>query len=440
MRAPARTIGVVGWLLAGCVSKGVTTSDGGQIVADAAAAIDAGTVWPNSDSRANSDPWLMEHHAEIQQLRPRVLAINFVNARSMEQMHGQLQHMVDIIAEASRYHGYIDPSAPVALQYELAYEVDLRDSLPPADWPYLNSTRYPREDPVQGTWGFDYEQLFGEQFADWYAIEEPSAPGHRLDLCELIDRGLVHEVWIYSSADVPDAGAAEILEYKPYYNSQRQRLDQPMNRCAGNGCFDDDDAIPSTCTRSVRIAFFNNTRGPGCFLESLSHGFESMAAWNNDQLPALSRDFTRFANYRLDQRYGVGFDSWYDCPMGVNCLTYPTDHSVSYQTSSATGEIDPYDPVCGNVHFMPNGRSHYDLSSAFPVLSSCQSFGLRDGADGSDQKSIFAISKFVQYRVVARDCMGPFLVYWRQNFPGPGNLARDASGNPILSWWPYLYY
>ncbi|MBN2361994.1 MAG: hypothetical protein JXR83_21260 [Deltaproteobacteria bacterium] len=410
--------------------------DGGSADAD----VQPDLVWPNGESRANSDPWLMAHHAEIRLLQPRLLALNFVNARSMEQMRAQLLDMIEIIAESSRYHGYADPQAPVALQYQLAYEVDLRDATPPADWPFGNSTRYPRENPVRGMWGFDYEQLFSGQFAAWYGIEDPSAAGHHLDLCALIDRGLVHEVWIYADADVPDSGAAEILEYKPYYNSQRQRLDMPMNRCAGNGCFDAADAIPESCSRSVRIAFFNHSRGPGCFLESLSHGFESIGAWNEDQLPSLSRDFTRFANYRLDQRYGVAFDSWYDCPMGVTCLVYPTDHSVSYQTESGSGDIDPYDPVCGNVHFMPNGRSHYDLSSAFPVLSSCEDFGLGSGADGSDLALTFRISIFTPYRSMARDCMGPFLVYWRQNFPGPGNRARSLDGAPILNWWVYLFY
>ena len=37
------------------------------------------TVWPNVHAPANSDPWLAEHHAQIRELRPRFLVINFAN-------------------------------------------------------------------------------------------------------------------------------------------------------------------------------------------------------------------------------------------------------------------------------------------------------------------------------------------------------------------------
>ena len=35
------------------------------------------TIWPNNVSRANSDPWIAEHHDSIRQIRPRVLVVNF---------------------------------------------------------------------------------------------------------------------------------------------------------------------------------------------------------------------------------------------------------------------------------------------------------------------------------------------------------------------------
>jgi hypothetical protein len=41
------------------------------------------SVWPNSASRANSDPWIAQHHESIKQMRPRVLVINFSNEHSM---------------------------------------------------------------------------------------------------------------------------------------------------------------------------------------------------------------------------------------------------------------------------------------------------------------------------------------------------------------------
>src|SRR5687767_932201 len=93
-------------------------------------------VWPNEVSFANSDPWISEHHAEIVEMRPRVLAINFVNSRSMEEMTGQLEEMIEILAEASRWRGHSDDTAPAFLNYELAYSADLRDAVPPNGWPY----------------------------------------------------------------------------------------------------------------------------------------------------------------------------------------------------------------------------------------------------------------------------------------------------------------
>jgi hypothetical protein len=398
-----------------------------------------GLEWPNEWSRANSDPWLVEHQDEIRKMRPRVLALNFVNQRSMEEMAAQMQATVDAIAESSRYHGYEDPDAPVFTQYELAYAVDLRDESPSPLWLYNNSTLYPREKPATGQWGFDYEQLFSPEFAARYGIEDPDEPGQVLDLCELFVRGLVHEVWIYGDADVPDVGAAEILEWKPVYDDKLQRIPGMMNRCAGNGCFDLDDKIPETCTSTVRIAWMNNTRGPGCFLENLGHGFESIGAWNEKQIPYLSTYFVLFAGYRLDERYGLPFDSWYACDSGA-CLSYPTQTSVAYDIAGHQGVVDPYDPVCGNVHFVPNGRSHYDLASPFEVLSSCVSFRMYNGPAGEDVPATFTTGTFKAYEALASDCMGPFLVWWRQSFPGRDNKSWDKDGLPMRNWHVFTFY
>jgi len=424
---------------AGCAGGGGSPDSGTEDDAGADASADDGgpdwVVWPNDESFANSDPWLPEHHGEIDLLAPRVLAMNFVNARSMEEMEAQLEEMIEVIAVSSCHDGCGDrerAGSPRALIYELAYAIDLRDSPEPKVWPYNNSTLYPREDPMAGYWGFDYERLFTEEFAELYDIHDPQDPGHVLDLCELIDLGLVHEVWVYADADIPDASAAEILEMKPYYDEDRVRIPGAMNRCAGNGCFDVEDDIP--CDRTVRIAFFNNTRGPGCFLESLSHGFESTAAWHPAQIPYLSRYFVPLANYGLDARYGLPFDSWYACD-GPDCLSYPTATSVSWQVGDESGTIDPYDPVCGNVHFMPNGTEHYDLSSPYAVETSCRHF-----RDGTGETDLYDSAIVEELAALAPDCMGAFLVWWRQSFPGRGGAAIDDDGEPMLSFLPFIFY
>jgi len=194
----------------------------------------------------------------------------------------------------------------------------------------------------------------------------------------------------------------------------------------------------------VRIAYFNNMRGVGCFLESLSHGMESTGR-DRYLLPYFSRYFIPFAGFDLNTRYGLPFDSWYACYNEPErpgeppppCLVYPTPTSAKYDLRNLgkVGLIDPYDPVCGNVHFAPNGRNHYDLQSPYTVRTSCEHF-----RDGTGQMTDCNMADFASYESIASDCDGPFLVWWRQNMPGLDNNAKDDQGQPMLNWWPFLFY
>jgi hypothetical protein len=399
-------------------------------------------VWPNEESRASSDPWIPEHHERIRQMRPRVMALNFVNAKTNGQMIAQMEAAVNAFAEGSRYHARTNPESPVFLQYEIAYAIDLRDDPPPDGWPFRNGTLYPREDPVEGYWGFDYEKLFTREYAEHYGIDDPDDPERALDLCELVDRGLVHEVWVFADGDVPDGSLAELLTLKPIYDADRRRReDRPMSRCAGNGCFDDEDEIPAHCTRTIHIQNFNHTRGVGCFLENFGHSWESIGERNPGVLPYLSRHFPTFANLDLRGRYGIPIESWYSCPYdGTACVSYPTETSAAYDIAGVAGVIDPYDPVCGNVHFIPNGRRHYDLESPATVLTTCEGYRLGEASGGEDLARPFSRTDFRFYERIAPDCMGQFLVWWYQNFPGLDNPATDLDGNPMLNWWPFWYY
>lgn len=396
-------------------------------------------AWPNEYSNANSDPWIARNHEFITQMRPRVLALNFVNNKSMEDMRGQLTDMRDIIAESTRWRGYDDPAAPTFLEYELAYTIDMRDAMPPAGWPYNNSTLYPREEPVEGYWGFDYEKLFSDEYAEYYNIENPQAPGEKLALCDAIELGLVHEVWVYGNADVPDVSAAEVIELKPYYDDQRRRKAGAMDRCAGNGCFDEEDVIP--CGRSIRVAWFNDTRGPGCFLEGVSHAFEGMGRRGSTVLPYLEQYFSEFSGQNLDDDYGVPVNSWYSCHYGTDCLTFTGESTVDYAIQNDAGDvihegsIEDYDPVCGNVHWTPNGRLHYDMAGTDSVRTSCTHW-----RDGSGETELYDGSQHRNYDAVAPDCMGPFLMWWRQNIPGYNNTLIDDDGEAMLNWWPFLFY
>ena len=395
-------------------------------------------VWPNQDSAANSDPWLAEHHAEIGLLRPRILLLNFVNAKTNEQMVTEIDVLMNAFREGSRYHAYADPDARAMLEYQIAKAVDLRDASPPSDYPYRNSTLYPREDPQEGYWGFDYEQLWSPAFAERYGFRDPG-DGHFMDLCELIEAGEVHEVWIYGDADVPDVSAAEILELKPAYDQARQRIAGAMNPCAGNGCFDaeDVDSLPSHCTRTIRIGWVNNTRGPGCYMESWGHGMESTG--NGGLIPPFSERFREFGDFNLDTRFGTPFSSWYACSV-ADCLTFTGPTSLTYDTGPQSGSISDYVPACGNAHFAPNSRQHYDDQSPYTVTSTCEHFRMGDGPGGADATEPFSTDKFRPYDSIAGDCAGAWKVYWMQSMPGYESPALDPEGQPLLSFLPFVFY
>ena len=55
-------------------------------------------------------------------------------------------------------------------------------------------------------------------------------------------------------------------------------------------------------------------------------------------------------------------------------------------------------------------------------------------------KTVFTKEAFAPYRGLAGDCMGPALVWWFQNVPGLDNAALDDAGQPMLNWWPFIYY
>ena len=62
---------------------------------------------------------------------------------------------------------------------------------------------------------------------------------------------------------------------KQKYDVQGNKIPGLFDPCAGNGCMDVSD-IPA-CGVSFRIPWINNTRGPGCLMHSLGHGFEGLA-------------------------------------------------------------------------------------------------------------------------------------------------------------------
>jgi hypothetical protein len=63
---------------------------------------DVSLVWPNSERRANSDPWLARHYDEIRQMRPNVLVLNFVNSLPAAEDRKQPEALFSVLREGSR--------------------------------------------------------------------------------------------------------------------------------------------------------------------------------------------------------------------------------------------------------------------------------------------------------------------------------------------------
>jgi hypothetical protein len=372
-----------------------------------------------------------------------VLALNFVNPSTPTQVSTLINQVTNAFFQASKVQGFRNSSAVAQLQYQLAKPIiDLRDGvngrpLPPAGYAYQNSTLYPRRPESEpGYWGFDYATLFEQGFARNYGYVDPANSSRYLTLCELVERGTIHELWIIGSGDVPDVNAAEVLESKPRYTRTGNRIPNAVERCAGNGCFDAD--VPS-CARSLRIGFVNYNRGPGCYVHSQGHGLEWTS--NSKALPALTEWFTPLARFDLDTRHGLPFQDWYGMSCNSSpCLSFPTDTSAQVQHQGTTYDVSPYDGVCGNVHFPPNGREHYDYGNSTSVRSSCTGFGRRQGTGGVDATEFVNKDTWARYATVAPDCGGEYLVWWFQNMPGFNSGQSHPDGRPMPSLWPFFFY
>jgi hypothetical protein len=245
-----------------------------------------------------------------------------------------------------------------------------------------------------------------------------------LPLAELVERGEVNEVWLL--ADHTEHSAPwETVEVKCAYDDAFRPVG--CERHAGNS----GEHTAPWIGRSLRILFVNFARGVGCAMESLGHSLERMATCG--ALPYYERYFREYAMLDLDRRYGLPFESLY--LKGPHPVAYPTPTTLEYRTRFKRRRLEGYVPAGGNVHFMPNGRFDYDLDNPAPVLSTIETWRQPDAAPRPWTPALLE-----PYRDLAPDCMGRWVVYWRQNMPGLDNTARDDAGRPMKNWWPFLFY
>ncbi len=385
-------------------------------------------VWPNEASRANGDEWIVRNHDRIREMRPRLLVLNFSNRMPPGEIPVQTKRLVDAIAESSRYRGFANPDAPVFLRYEVFKTVDLRDP----NRTDGNSSLSPVKKHVAEGINMDYGALFSEGFAKLYGVPDPADGKRFLRLDEMIDRGLVHEVWFFAAA-TGDLRCLECVELKPVYDESFVRKPGEFAQ-AGNG---GDPDQPWT-GRSVRINNINHERGIGCAMENLGHSLEGMA--HSRCIPYFTRYFHEYAGFDLGKRYGLPFDSFYPLWGEGKGISYPDERTAVVTDGEKTWRVENYVAFGGNVHFPPNGRRHYDLDNADPTLSTIEDWRVGSGEGGRDVARPWTNAAFASYRDLAPDCMGAWLVYWRQNMPGLDNRQRDDDGKPMKNWWPFLFY
>ncbi len=399
------------------------------------------TVWPNRQSWRNSDPWLVANHDRIRKMRPRVLVLNFANDVDMAAIRKHAEGFIRATAQATRYHGYRAPGAPAFIEYQVVRYVDLRDTSGPLAGKHVISSRFPRKKEIRtDRWGnpevlCDYARFYSDEFARCYGFADPRNPGRYLNLHELINGGYVHELWFYAIHDPGDHWpGCETVELKQFYDEQLRPIPGKYGH-AGNGR---DRTMPWS-GRSFRIAFFNPHRGVGCAMENYGHTLEWIA--NSGSIPYYRRYFYEYAELDLDRRYGVPFDELYRTdPADKNAVSYPSPTCMVVQVRGKSHRIEPYVAFGGNVHFPPGARHHYDLSSPYTVKSVIENYRMRNGPDGRDLVTDFNIRLIAAVGDVAPDCMGNWVVFWRQCMPGLDNRCVDDDGRPMKNWWVFMFY
>jgi hypothetical protein len=380
-------------------------------------------IWPNSMSSANSDDWLVQNHDRITQLQPRVLAMDLANTPAATAMTKINQHIAGL-ANATSFHKFNTASAQPMLQYQLLKI-------------------------VQAT-GPDYATWNSQAFADSnIQIKDPANPtGPNLTLCQLFEKGVINEVWCMATQNQTKCG--ETQETKVVYTS----TDPPAKASplkivgASNG----DDVTGLKCKVSIRIIDFNTSRGIGCHQHAMGHGWERYM--DAGALPLLKKQAARFLNWDLNTRVGAPFSNFYSaCNSNgtqlTDCMVWQSNiHMVSGASASKAFDIADMSGGCGNAHFYANTTGTYSYDANTPdndVLSSCEHYGLHDGANGKDMTTDYTNKMTDTYAsqqtgATEDDCGGHGTSYLYQNFPSYGTAAKNDDGTAMHNWWPYLFY
>jgi hypothetical protein len=397
-------------------------------------------VWPNPNSSANSQPWLMTHHDEITAMRPTVLVLDFYNRDRVDQARAKVQERIDAIATGSRYHGYSDSNAPPFLVYSPRF-VDLTDHPPPPNWPYVSSTALPTDN---GT--FDVGALFSQSFASYYNYPDPTEPSGYLTLCELFERGIINELWLVVGDSARVVNGDLLFESKQAYDAENR---PKPGQFSSTGYASLPASMPH-CTVTARIAVLDPTRVPACDLVPRSVNFERMRF----AIQYLQDNASDFFNDNFKAHYPIDFNSWSELvakggfpwctSRGPACISYPTEtEATGIYPDSGTWKIDPFVQGCGSANYPPNAQFRWDYSNSTPVQSRCENYGLQNGTAGSDRVDVYTNAKEAASALQSGDdpsCAGGWQIYLAQSMPGLNNGAYANGGTRMKNWWPFLFY
>jgi len=393
-------------------------------------------VWPNKVCFRKSEPWIVANHDRIRRIEPRVLVLNFANDVDMDEIRALTEKFIKAQSESTRWHGFEDPKAPACVQYQAVKYVDLRDAGLPPEKRRTNSSLLPRLNPAPRDFWCDYHAFFSDAYAPRLGFPDPAQAGRFLNLRELIEAGLVHELWFYAIHDDATGWPGfEAAELKQYYD-ERGQMRPGVYGPAGNG--GTKGTMPWT-GRSFTVYFFNPHRGAGCQMENYGHLLENYA--HHNAIGALTKYLREFAGFDLDTRYGLPIRSFYalDGRRGDK-VSYSDDGAALVKFRGKEYPIAPYIAFGGNVHFPPGGRHHYDLDNPAAVQSVITAWRQRNGPDGKDRVESFSIERTRRYEDFAPDCMGRWVLFWCQCLPGVDNRCVDDEGAPMKNWWVYLIY
>jgi hypothetical protein len=386
-----------------------------------------GLIWPNPSAPANSDPILSQQHDQISQLQPVVLLLNFSDAYTMAQTQALVTKHVNVLNIASSFHKYKGVNSQPAVAYNAKYIVMAGQAAK----------------PVNGT-SFNYNGLNTQAFADnVLKIQDPANPGPNLTLCQLFEKGIIHEVWcMVKDGENPKCG--ETQEAKQVYDANDNKVAGKFVS-ASNG----DNITGLGCKVTVRITDFNPGRGTGCHQHALGHGWERYM--DAGAVPALKKQAARFLNWDLNTRVGAPFSNFYSAcnttsAQSTDCMTWPSMINIVSSTSAKVSfNIADMSGGCGNAHYYPNTTGNYSYDATTPdpmVLSSCENYGMHNGTGGKDLTTPFtnAMTDTLFGSMEDDDCGGHGTAYIYENFPGPGTTAMNDDGTPMHNWWVYLFY